>query len=807
MVIVKQDESITTNHFGKVTSNTLVRLKLLNQSFVSISFDPSYNKSACNHDSGVSLTKKFEEHELKRNDYVVQLHIDDNFPDFDLNFSDDDSSNDFDVSPDKINLILDDGVIYVSPLSFFNIFKRNVDLYTRYRESKIRVDLRHLDGMNSSVEQNCASYVDLCLVSCPFGTIEVENIDDILQDYFNKSKLLCRDEIFCVPVNKLMPLTPCFLWFSVKACHCEKNSSFSYTNSLFVTADKSKLVLSNPINSYVPQCTCVYQNDTAMLSLFHNQNYRNVYSKERTHLYNLTQLLKRKLMSSGDLTVLLHGSQGVGKGLFVRSICEDCCLHFYEVNCYDLVGESLTATEKRMKKTFETFIGVGPCILYLKHVELLCKDKEGTHEERKIMYTFSKQLKELTNDYPLLVVGSCESINDLTPRFQSEFLFHYNLGYPSETDRLSLLCAITNDFDIDEKTLVDISKQTSGFVFSDLIAVISNICYSNVENMDTNSSFLNTQSKNFYVIDEEVAYKVVEELRLMKTSGSKDVRIPKVRWEDVGGLQHAKKDILDTIELPLRLPKLFSTNLQRSGLLFYGPPGCGKTLLAKAIATEFTLNFYSVKGPELINMYVGQSEENVRNVFIKARSMVPCIIFFDELDSIAPNRGLSGDSGGVMDRIVSQLLSELDGIHNNANIFVIGATNRPDLLDPALLRPGRFDKVIYIGIPEDRDERLRILKAVTRKLRFSEDVDFESLVDMCPLNLTGADFSALASECLMNCYRRLINEHEMSKSELNPDMVVISSVDILHAFKTLVPSVSVSELERYKQIREQYLKQ
>ena len=204
-------------------------------------------------------------------------------------------------------------------------------------------------------------------------------------------------------------------------------------------------------------------------------------------------------------------------------------------------------------------------------------------------------------------------------------------------------------------------------------------------------------------------------------------------WEDIGGLSNVKNDILDTIQLPLEHPELFSSGMKkRSGILLYGPPGIkinphrsiykfligtGKTLIAKAIATSFSLNFLSVKGPELLNMYIGESESNVRKIFQKARNARPCVIFFDELDSIAPKRGEKGDSGGVMDRIVSQMLAELDGISSD-EVFVIGATNRPDLLDSALLRPGRFDKLLYLGVSESHEMQMRILEALTRKYIF-----------------------------------------------------------------------------------------
>jgi peroxin-6 len=197
-------------------------------------------------------------------------------------------------------------------------------------------------------------------------------------------------------------------------------------------------------------------------------------------------------------------------------------------------------------------------------------------------------------------------------------------------------------------------------------------------------------------------------------------KIPNVQWSDVGGLTHVKDAVTETIQLPLSRPDLFAKGLKkRSGILFYGPPGTGKTLLAKAIATEFSLNFFSVKGPELLNMYIGESEANVRRVFQRARDARPCCVFFDELDSVAPKRGNQGDSGGVMDRIVSQLLAELDGMSDGEDggggVFVIGATNRPDLLDQALLRPGRFDKMLYLGISDTHEKQATILQALTRK--------------------------------------------------------------------------------------------
>ncbi|KAG2428807.1 hypothetical protein HXX76_011507 [Chlamydomonas incerta] len=256
--------------------------------------------------------------------------------------------------------------------------------------------------------------------------------------------------------------------------------------------------------------------------------------------------------------------------------------------------------------------------------------------------------------------------------------------------------------------------------------------------------------------------------------------VPNVKWDDIGGLEDAKRVITDTVELPLRHPQLFAAGLRRrSGVLLYGPPGSGKTLLAKAVASQCAATFMSVKGPELINMYIGESERQVREVFARARRAAPCVVFFDELDSLAPARGASGDSGGVMDRVVSQLLAEIDGLSGGGNgaggggagggasgmIFVIGATNRPDLLDPSLLRPGRLDVLVYVGIAEDAGSKANVLKALTRKFCMAQDVDLPAVAAACPTTLSGADLYALCADAWMGAMQRHIRALEGPEPE------------------------------------------
>jgi len=301
-------------------------------------------------------------------------------------------------------------------------------------------------------------------------------------------------------------------------------------------------------------------------------------------------------------------------------------------------------------------------------------------------------------------------------------------------------------------------------------------------------------------------------------------KIPNVQWDDVGGLADVKKDILDTIQLPLEHPELFAKGMKkRSGILLYGPPGTGKTLLAKAVATSFSLNFFSVKGPELLNMYIGESEANVRRVFQRARDARPCVVFFDELDSVAPRRGNQADSAGVMDRIVSQLLAELDGMSDSSGdtgVFVIGATNRPDLLDPALLRPGRFDKMLYLGVSQTHEQQVNIIRALTRKLTLSPDVDLYKIAETCPFTFTGADFYALCSDAQLKAMTRAADKVNTKISKYPKKVTTqwwfdhvatpedlkweVEMQDFMAARKELVPSVSAQEQETYRRLQSQF---
>uniref|UniRef100_A0AAV1VP00 Peroxisomal ATPase PEX6 n=1 Tax=Peronospora matthiolae TaxID=2874970 RepID=A0AAV1VP00_9STRA len=391
--------------------------------------------------------------------------------------------------------------------------------------------------------------------------------------------------------------------------------------------------------------------------------------------------------------------------------------------------------------------------------------------------------------------------------------------------------------------LSEVAQMTAGRTFGELSAMLADAGSNAIDRMiggETNGSKRsledlvfgdsdNLSSDRYSVSAKDIEEAVQNQQAHVSSANVSNASIPNVKWTDVGGLEDVKDEILDVVQLPIKHPELFAIGVrQRSGILLYGPPGTGKTLLAKAIATESNLNFLSVKGPELLNMYIGESEKNVRQIFAKARNCRPCILFFDELDSLAPMRGRGSDSGGVMDRVVSQLLTEIDGLSGGGNdqVFVIGATNRPDLLETGLLRPGRFDRLLYLGICNEKAAQLKVLKAQTRKFTLAENVDLDAVIEHCPTNFTGADFYALSSSALAaalkdrvksldrqleeinvkDCYSSSPLTMRLLLNRLSPEelRVSVGQEHFMTALSQVVPSVSPAEMRHYEKLRKEY---
>ncbi|KAI9101308.1 AAA-domain-containing protein [Phlyctochytrium arcticum] len=544
-------------------------------------------------------------------------------------------------------------------------------------------------------------------------------------------------------------------------------------------------------------------------------------------------------------TVLLYGARGVGKRSIVKTAVETLGIHFIEVNVYDIIGDTDIKTEAFLKIRCEKAAITAPCVLLLRNIDALAKragNGQDVHEEppttavlAECIAMFAETAKSL--GHPIMLVGTAEELDKVPTGMQALFRHQLLCESPSEEMRLSILEHLTRELSLaSDVSLPALAMQTAALVARDLVDLVARAGYHALQRILGALDGYQQRVSEVTLVTAGIAVtaddfsKALDKARISHSDSIGAPKIPNVTWDDVGGLAHVKHHIYDTIQLPLDHPELFASGMKkRSGILLYGPPGTGKTLVAKAVATNFSLNFLSVKGPELLNMYIGESEANVRRVFQRARDARPCVVFFDELDSVAPQRGEKGDSGGVMDRIVSQLLAEIDGMGGGADVFVIGATNRPDLLDPALLRPGRFDKLLYLGVSEDHDSQLNILQALTRKFRLDPDLDLRTVAEACPFHYTGADFYALCTDAMLKAILRTIEQVDTEIEKMNKTgphaphphpitapyylehlaspsstFVQVSEGDFMLALKELVPSVSPDELMRYRAVRETF---
>ncbi|KAJ9588364.1 hypothetical protein L9F63_018290 [Diploptera punctata] len=500
---------------------------------------------------------------------------------------------------------------------------------------------------------------------------------------------------------------------------------------------------------------------------------------------------------------LLTGAHGIGKGEVVKSVCEALGLYLWDFDSFELQGGSPGHAEGRLKYVFNKVEQLAPCMLVISSGEVLCKDKNGNEDERA-SNAFIDEVQKLYKEIvlPVVIVVTCNSKDGSTviaPALSRMFLHSIDMETPDDSRRLAMLEWLLKKHGMrTDGDLTYIISQTSGYLYADLVVLLSLALRNMYKHEKIN--FTEKQNSNNSTLTKPDFDEALNAMQATYSVAIDAPKIPKVSWDDIGGLLDLKREITRTVMLPLQRPELLAAGLRRSGILLYGPPGTGKTLLAKAIATECKLNFLSVKGPELLNMYVGQSEENVREVFERARAASPCIIFFDELDSLAPNRGKSGDSGGVMDRVVSQMLAELDGLQKSKLLFVIGATNRPDLIDPALLRPGRFEKLLYVGVCEDKKSQLSVMQTLTKRFKLQSDVVMEDVVCSLPNKLTGADMYSVCSHAWLTAVR---NHIHCSIERSVSSVIEVGTEDFKAAINYLLPSVSDDELVYYHKMKQQ----
>lgn len=462
--------------------------------------------------------------------------------------------------------------------------------------------------------------------------------------------------------------------------------------------------------------------------------------------------------------LILFGPPGTGKTLIAKAIANETGAHFVTINGPEIMSKFYGESEARLREVFQEAEQNSPSIIFIDELDAIApKRGEVTGEvERRVVSQLLTLMDGLQTRGQVVVIGATNRIEAVDPalRRPGRFDREIRIGVPDKNGRKEIMEIHTRRMPLSEDANSDeLANVTHGFVGADLAALsreaAMNALRRVLPQIDLERDVIPTEVlETIKVTRDDFA----NALRIVQPSALREVvlEIPSVKWEDVGDLEGIKQELKEAVEWPLRYPEVFKRLGIRPprGMLLYGPPGTGKTLLAKAVATESEANFISVKGPELLSKWVGESEKAVREIFRKARETAPCIIFFDEFDSIAPRRGTFSDSG-VTDRIVNQVLTEMDGLQTLKGVVVIGATNRPDILDPAMLRPGRFDRVLFVTPPDER-ARLMIFQIHTREMPLSEDVSLKELAATTE-GYTGADVEAVCREAALLAARENLN--------------------------------------------------
>ncbi|MEM2677435.1 MAG: CDC48 family AAA ATPase, partial [Thermofilaceae archaeon] len=497
--------------------------------------------------------------------------------------------------------------------------------------------------------------------------------------------------------------------------------------------------------------------------------------------------------------VLFYGPPGTGKTLLARAVANESGAFFIAINGPEIMSKFYGESEQRLREIFKQAEENAPAIIFIDEIDAIApKREEVTGEvEKRVVAQLLALMDGLKGRGHVVVIGATNRPNAVDPALRRPGRFDREIAFPvpDKRARKEILQVHTRNMPLsDDVNLDELADITHGFTGADLAALCREAA------MRALRRFLPKIDLNKPSIPPELL-KELKVTRLDFLDALKDIQpsalrevyveIPEVRWSDIGGLEDVKQQLREVVEWPLKHPEFFKEMGidPPKGVLLYGPPGCGKTLLAKAVATESGANFIAVKGPEILSKWVGESERAIREIFSKARQAAPCIVFFDEIDSIVPRRGYRFDSG-VTDRIVNQLLTEMDGLEKLEGVVVIGATNRPDIIDPALLRPGRFDRIIYVP-PPDRAARLEILKVHTRRMPLAEDVDLEKIADATE-GYTGADLAALCKEAAIIALR------EAGK----PTRVTMKR--FLKSMEAVKPSITREDIERYRRIAEEF---
>ena len=501
--------------------------------------------------------------------------------------------------------------------------------------------------------------------------------------------------------------------------------------------------------------------------------------------------------------VLLHGPPGTGKTLLAKAVANESEANFILLNGPEIMSKFYGESEKKIRDIFEEAEKSAPTIIFIDEIDAIAPKREEVsgEVERRVVSQLLTMLDGLKSRGKVIVIGATNRINSLDPalRRPGRFDREIEINAPRKEGRLSILKIHTRGMPLTKNVnLEKLASVTHGFVGADLESLAKESAMNVLRKLlpemklDAEEQIPQNVLEKLIIRQEDF----LDALKVVRPSAMREVLVetPNVSWDDVGGLDSTKKELREAIEWPLKRPEAFKRMGIRpmKGILLYGPPGTGKTLLAKAAAKESEANFIQVKGPSLLSMWVGKSEEGMRKIFERARQVSPCIIFFDEIDSLAGKRG-GGSQGGakVTEQVLNQMLSEMDGLEDLNDVLVIGATNRPDMLDPAVLRPGRFDKIILIGAPEE-EGRHQILKIHTKDMPLDKSVNLKDIAKKTP-GFTGADLEALAREAAMISLREDANAEKVKKGHFED------------ALKRVKPSVSKPLIDVYKKIEESFI--
>ena len=502
--------------------------------------------------------------------------------------------------------------------------------------------------------------------------------------------------------------------------------------------------------------------------------------------------------------VLLHGSPGTGKTLLAKAVANETRSNFILINGPEIMSKYYGQSEENLRKKFEDAEKNAPSIIFIDEIDAIATKREESkgEVERRVVAQMLALMDGLKSRGKVVVMAATNIPNQLDPalRRPGRFDREIEIGVPSKEGRLNILKIHTRNMPMDKSVnLKKLAEITHGFVGADLAALAKESA------MNLLRRILPELRQKMKGNDEQIPKEILEELiitqqdfvdalKTVRPSALREVliEVPNVKWDDIGGLDDVKQELKEAVEWPLKHPASFKRLGIKppKGILIYGPPGTGKTLLAKAVANESDANFILVKGPELLSKWIGESERGVRKVFEKARQASPTIIFFDEIDSIAPRRGGSGEDGHVTERVVNQLLTEIDGLEEMHNIVIIGATNRPDILDTAMLRPGRFDRIVLAGVP-DEQTRKKIFEVHLKNIPLDKSVKIQELASKTE-GYVGADIEAVAREAAILALRKDMNAKNVKMEHFE------------EALKKVRPSVSRDVEEMYKTMKEQF---